>query len=309
MRPEGVIVPLITPVDEQGRLDETGLCRLIEHLVGGGISHVFPAGTTGEFARLSDAVRHELFRLTVKYSRGRAKVYAGISDTSLEAVLDHLRAAEAAGVDACVLSLPYYYPASPSEAVRWFSTVLEATELPVVLYNIPGNVGQILAPEVVERLADKVAGLKDSGGDPDLMKRYLKALGGQGRTASFLAGSEEVLTEAVSLGADGVVPSMANVFPHLWSLLWEYRQDPVYFPSLAKLVNRVNELNSAFSSPIGSILWKKRLLALQGICLSEAVFPANALDPSFDERLQHTRWEVERVIQWFRGEVEIKAGG
>ena len=120
------------------------------------------------------------FGLTVGAIAAGGLRYAGISDTSLEAVTGSFAGGGSGrGVsDACVpQSYPYYYPASPSEAVRWFSTVLEVTELPVVLYNIPGNVGPILAPEVVERPADKVEGLKDSRGDPDLMKRYLKALG------------------------------------------------------------------------------------------------------------------------------------
>ena len=102
---------------------------------------------------------------------------------------------------------------SPSEAVRWFSTVLEATELPVVLYNIPGNVGQILAPEVVERLADKVAGSEGQWGDPDLMKRYLKALGAKDGLLVSWRAAKRCLPRPYPWGPTGLYPPWPTSFP------------------------------------------------------------------------------------------------
>ncbi|MDD2628583.1 MAG: dihydrodipicolinate synthase family protein [Limnochordia bacterium] len=297
MKPEGVVVPIITPVNEHGQVDREGLRRLVNHLIKGGIRGIFPAGTTGEFARLADASRHELFRLTTEYCQGRAQVYAGVSDTSLDAVVGHIRSAEKSGVDACVISLPYYYSLSPEEAKRWFTAVIEATDLPVVLYNIPGNVGQIIPPDVIGALGARVAGMKDSGGDPTLMKEYLQALGGDGRIASFLAGSEEVINEAVSLGAEGVVPSMANVFPRLWSALWAFRHDKTIFPRMVDMVNQVNQLNTCAKLPLCSVLWKKRLLALEGICCENAIFPSSLLEPRFDGLLRQTANKVDTFLR------------
>jgi len=295
MKPDGVIVPIVTPVNESGQIDRPGLERLINHLIQGGIRNIFPAGTTGEFARLQSAVRHELFDLTVQYCRGRARVYAGVSDTSLDEVLNHLHVAEDCAVDACVISLPYYYPTSIAEAQRWFTAITKASVLPVVLYNIPGNIGQILPPQVVAALKGKIVGIKDSGGDAHLMQAYFRSLGGDHRNASFLVGSEKDVGKAIIMGADGVVPSMANVFPGLWSRLWICRHNHTILARTMKLVNRINQLNTYDGLPLSSILWKKRLLNLEGICSANAVYPAETLGPQLDEQLR----KVSRMVQEF----------
>lgn len=299
MKVQGVIVPLITPLDGSGRIHRKGLRRLIDHVVKGGVDGIFLAGTTGEFARLGDSDRHELFVLGAEYCGGRASVYAGVSDSEIKSVESHVRAAEKAGADFCVASLPYYYPVARDEAERWFRRILDITSIPLVLYNIPDNTRASIPPKVISKLKQDIAGLKDSSGSPEWLEKYCSSMRSKESGAALLCGSEEILEDAVHIGADGVVPSMANVFPELWATLWRERNSDM-FCSLAGVVRWINgRLNHRYRSPLSSIIWKKRALELMGICGSDMLFPVNCPESDFDDLI---RAAIDRVSKALHGE-------
>lgn len=289
MRPQGVVVPIVTPLDASGALDKQGLKRLIDHVIEGGVDGVFPAGTTGEFARLDARTRHELFDLCAEYVAGRRPIYAGVTDASFGTVKEHIRAAESAGADVIVASLPYYYTVNTAgEAERWFRAIIDAAARPVMLYDIPGNVGISIRPEAVAALAGDVAGMKDSSGSDELLDAYLAALGGTQRSTGFLCGSENLFEEAVRRGADGIVPSMGNVFPRLWSTLWNRRDDAACVARLMAVVREINQMNGKYESSLGHVAWKKRTLSLLDVCGAEMTLPADAA-PAEDDALLR-RW-------------------
>lgn len=297
MRPQGVVVPIVTPLDASGALDKDGLKRLIDHVIEGGVHGVFPAGTTGEFARLDARTRHELFDLCAEYVGGRRPIYAGVTDASIGTVKEHIKAAEASGADVIVASLPYYYTVTTArEAERWFRAIIEAASKPVILYDIPGNVGVSIRPEAVAALAGDVAGMKDSSGSPELLEQYLAALGGAERSTGFLCGSEDLFEEAVRRGADGIVPSMANVFPKLWSTLWNRREDADVVARLMAVVRDINQMNGRYESSLGHVAWKKRTLSLLGVCGDAMTLPADTAPAEDDDLLRRFISDVESAL-------------
>lgn len=298
MKPQGVVVPLITPLTPEEKLDKRSLQKVIDHVIIGGVDGVFVAGTTGEFARLKDSLRHELFALAAEFCGGRVPVYAGVSDTGLQRVRHHLKAAETAGVDAVVVSLPYYYPVSDATEARvWFEAILGLTSRPVLLYEIPGNVGASIAPATLAKLSPHIAGIKDSSGSPEQMERYIAALGGTARHASFLCGTEALLEKAISLDADGVVPSMANAFPRLWTQTWAVRHSHNLLPPLTATITEMLGLNDLFSGSLGHLLWKKRLLELVGLCSSQVTVPSPQPHQDHDQTLMAAIRRAEDVSQ------------
>src|SRR4051812_8767861 len=115
----GIIPPLVTPLCDRDRLDHGGLERLVEHVVGGGVSGVFILGTTGEAPSLGYRLRRELIERVCRLTAGRVPVLVGITDTAFVESVDLARSAADAGAAAVVLSTPYYFPVGQTELTAY----------------------------------------------------------------------------------------------------------------------------------------------------------------------------------------------
>jgi 4-hydroxy-tetrahydrodipicolinate synthase len=212
IRPEGVIVPLATPLTDDERLDGPALDSLIDRLLPD-VDGVFVLGSSGEFALLEDATRAQLIDRTVERVKGRRPVYAGVGDTGTRRTIANARRASRAGVDALVVCGPFYYPVTDQAALRGhFEAVADVADVPVLLYNIPENTMSTLTPDSVLALAahPNIVGIKDSGGDMFLFQRFLYS---RSRTFSVLQGREQLAAVSLWAGADGVVSVLANFAP------------------------------------------------------------------------------------------------
>jgi 4-hydroxy-tetrahydrodipicolinate synthase len=208
----GVIVPIVTPLAESGALDTAGLECLVNRLIDAGIHGLFVGGTTGEFLALPPQVRIDSFRCVTAAAAGRVPVIAGIGANCLDDILLYADSAAAARADCLALLPPPYFPLSKTQISHFISAVIGQVELPVVLYNIPGLLGKSLVPPIVEALADddRIVGIKDSSGDLNYFSEILKFRDDRFRV---IMGNESYMLDALKLGADGVVPSIANVIP------------------------------------------------------------------------------------------------
>ncbi|MEV6193191.1 dihydrodipicolinate synthase family protein [Streptomyces sp. NPDC051920] len=219
----GVVPPVCTPLTPDREVDVPSLIRLIDHLVDAGVHGLFVLGSTSEVAYLTDAQRRLVVETTVAHVAGGLPVLAGAIDMTTPRVLDHARAARAAGADAIVVTAPFYTRTHPAEIARHFRVVAERAALPLFAYDLPASVHTKLSPELVlELAADGVlAGLKDSSGDLGAFRTVVT--GARSRAGGFtaLTGSEVVVDAALALGADGVVPGLANVDPVGYVRLYE----------------------------------------------------------------------------------------
>ncbi|MFF2362430.1 dihydrodipicolinate synthase family protein [Streptomyces sp. NPDC058122] len=221
----GVVPPVCTPLTPDREVDVPSLTRLIDHLVNAGVHGLFVLGSTSEVAYLTDAQRERVVETTVAHVAGQLPVLAGAIDMTTPRVLDHARTARAAGADAIVVTAPFYTRTHPAEIARHFRLVAARASLPLFAYDLPASVHTKLNPELVlELAADGVlAGLKDSSGDLGSFRTVVTGArtrpGAGGFTA--LTGSEVVVDSALALGADGVVPGLANVDPVGYVRLYE----------------------------------------------------------------------------------------
>ncbi|AXB42269.1 dihydrodipicolinate synthase family protein [Amycolatopsis albispora] len=212
----GVIPPLCTPLHDDWTVDTASFRRHIDAQLTAGVHGIFVLGSSGEVPFLPDAHRRVVLETAVEQAAGRVPVLAGCIDMTTLRVLEHVRDAEKAGADAIVVTAPYYTRTHVAEIDRHFRLIKEQTELPIFAYDIPMAVHNRLDREMVLRLAADgvLAGLKDSSGDEAGFRFVLlrKAERGLDSFAVF-TGSELMVDTALALGADGVVPGLANVDP------------------------------------------------------------------------------------------------
>jgi len=212
----GVIVPLITPLTPEGKLDRQGLKNLITHVLSGGVHAIFVLGSTGEAVALSEKEKKLVIQIAVEYIDGKVPVLAGISDTDLSKIKEKASFCCKMGVDAVVLHLPYYFPLTDEEIFRFFKIVAEFIQPPILLYNIPSMTKLSIPVEKIVKLSREknIIGIKDSSGDMSYFQEILNNVANSG----FLTfvGREILLAEAVLLGANGAVAGGANVAPRLF---------------------------------------------------------------------------------------------
>ena len=218
----GIVPPMVTPLEGRDAIDVSGLERLIEHLLFGGVHGIFVMGTTGEAPSLSYRLRRELVSLTCRQVAGRVPVLVGVTDTSFVETVNMSRHAAEAGAQAVVLAPPYYFPAGQPELLEYVEAIVPALPLPTFLYNMPSHTKLNFAPETVKRAMDipNVVGLKDSSAQMIYFHK-LRALCASRPDFSLLIGPEELMAEAVMFGGHGGVCGGANLFPRLYVDLYE----------------------------------------------------------------------------------------
>lgn len=217
----GVIPPIVTPVDENEQVDETGLRRVIEHVIGGGVHGILALGSNGEFYGLDHEQQERTVRITVEQVNGRVPVYMGIGAITTRECVALARKGEALNVQAITILPPMFLTPSEEELYRHFRAVAEATPLPVLLYNNPDRVGNNISANLMERLADipNIAGVKDSSGDLTLTAEYIRRTRDKG--FKVMAGRDVMILGSLVYGAVGCVASTANIVPALVVEIYE----------------------------------------------------------------------------------------
>jgi 4-hydroxy-tetrahydrodipicolinate synthase len=214
---KGVVCPIVTPFQADGAtVHERGVHQLVERLIGQGAHGIFPGGTTGEVWALDDEQWSRLIRFCVEAARGRAPVYAGISQPSTAGAVARAKKAEQLGADLVVSLAPYYAPPSQGDIIRHFQAVAAASALPVIVYQFPGIVKASIALPTYAELAQmpNIVGVKDSLADVTEFRHMLNLLRGKGQDFRLFLGSDILADCAVLMGAQGVVPSISNVIGH-----------------------------------------------------------------------------------------------
>ncbi len=218
----GIIPPLVTPLAGRDRIDEAGLERLIEHVLGGGVHGLFILGTTGEGPSLSHALRRNLIERVCSQVQGRVPVLVGITDAAFAESIRMAEHAAACGADALVSAPPFYFQAGQAELQEYFQHLVPELPLPLMLYNMPGCTKIAFEPATLKALLalDNVAGLKDSSADMRYFHQ-VRPLFAARPDLSLLIGPEDLLAEALLFGAHGGVSGGANLFPELYVGLYE----------------------------------------------------------------------------------------
>ena len=213
---KGVIPPMVTPLTAEGDLDVSGLDRLIEHLIDGGVHGIFLLGTTGEAPSLSFELKKELIDRACEIIDKRVQVLVGITDTVFKSSVILSEHAQTAGADAIVVAPPFYFPISENEMHDYLVSLVAELTLPFVLYNMPSCTKMHLSIHFVEQAKQLGAiGVKDSSGDFDYLLSLIQTFKNDSNF-SIIAGTESFLSNTVSNGGHGSVAGGANFQPKLY---------------------------------------------------------------------------------------------
>ena len=199
---------LITPF-RNGNVDYETYVSLLDRQVKAGIHFLVPLGTTGETPCLDARERLRILELTKEHCGGRPVVVGG-GTNSLAQTLDGIRNLDRFSPDAYLIVVPYYNKPTQEGMYQHFKTIAECTDLPQILYNVPGRTGSDLLPETVGRLSkiENIVGIKEATGDVSRVKK-IKQLAGEGFIV--LSGDDATFLDSMKEGAEGVISVTTNV--------------------------------------------------------------------------------------------------
>jgi len=208
----GSMVALVTPMFEDGKIDEDSLQRLVDFHVQNHTDAIVSVGTTGESATLDEAEHCHVVRRTVEMAAGRIPVIAGTGANSTREAIILTRCAMEAGVDACLLVTPYYNKPTQEGLYLHFRAVAEAVPVPQILYNVPSRTACDLLPETVERLStiSNIVGIKEATGKLDRAREIMDRCSDR---LDVYSGDDATAMELMLLGGKGNISVTANVAP------------------------------------------------------------------------------------------------
>lgn len=200
-----LITAMITPFTEDNQLDWESVEKILEHLIRTGSDSIVVVGTTGESPTLSVEEKLNLYRFAVQHANGRAKIIAGTGSNHTQQSVELTKEAEKIGVDGALLVVPYYNKPSQAGLYRHFEAISKGTNLPIMLYNIPGRTGINMTVDTMAQLSqlENIVAIKESSGDLDQITQLISVL--DNKKTKVYSGDDSLLLPILSVGGTGVV--------------------------------------------------------------------------------------------------------
>lgn len=206
-----IITAMITPMNKDRKVDYKALEKLVEHLISTGSNALLIAGTTGESPTLTHDEEVEIFTFVKKIANGRCKLIMGAGSNCTETAVMATKNAKDAGAEAVLSVVPYYNKPSQKGLLAHFGAIAESTDLPVLLYNIPGRTGITMKPETIAELAHKhknIFAVKQSLADMDVITETRRLCPDD---FVIYSGDDSLTLPMVSVGAYGVISVASHI--------------------------------------------------------------------------------------------------
>jgi 4-hydroxy-tetrahydrodipicolinate synthase len=277
----GVVIPMITPFDEAGRLDEAAAEMMVERLLQAG-TIPFILGTTGEAASISLDLRLQWVKRVTALVPPDTLVYAGISDNCLENTLAMANQFFDLGIRAFVVHLPSYYPLSPEMMLRYYLNLADRCPAPVMIYNIKSTTHMSIPLDVIDVLSGhpNIVGLKDSERDLDRLRALASAYT-EREDFSLFSGWTVQSANTLLMGFDGVVPSTGNMIPGPFRQLYDaaLRGDKEAALAWQEKIDPLAKYHQDGMLGSEAIVALKVLMNAMGLCGSAVLPPLIRLTP------------------------------
>jgi len=213
----GMGVALITPFKEDESVDYTALGRLVDYQIKNGIDYLVVLGTTAETATLTEEEKKQLTAFIINRVKSRVPIVLGVGGNCTRAVVEELQTKDFTGVDAILSVTPYYNKPSQEGIYQHYKSIAEATELPIVLYNVPGRTGVNMTSDTTLRLARdfvNIVAVKEASGNISQMDEIIK---NKPKDFMVISGDDGITFPLITLGAVGVISVIGNAFPKEFS--------------------------------------------------------------------------------------------
>ena len=210
-------VALITPFKEDESVDYEALGRLVDYLLQNGADYLVVLGTTAETPTLTEEEKKKIIELVVTKVRHRIPIVLGVGGNCTKSVVDKLKNDNFEGIDAILSVVPYYNKPSQEGIYQHYKAIAQATELPVILYNVPGRTGVNMTAETTLRLAREfknIIAVKEASGNITQMDDIIK---NKPKDFNVISGDDGITFPLITLGAIGVISVIGNAFPREFS--------------------------------------------------------------------------------------------
>lgn len=209
---QGTGVALVTPFDHQLRIDWAGLARLIAHVSAAEVDYLVVQGTTGEAATTTQQEKRELLHFIQEHNTRQLPIVYGLAGNATQALVETMATTDWAGIDAILLSSPYYNKPSQEGIYQHYQTLAAAAPKPILLYNVPSRTGANVAAATTLRLFQetRIVGIKEASSN---FVQCIQIAQGAPRDCALIAGDDILALPMISIGAVGVISALANAFP------------------------------------------------------------------------------------------------
>jgi 4-hydroxy-tetrahydrodipicolinate synthase len=288
---KGLGVAMVTPFTPAGEVDFAGLRKLIQHLINGGVDYLVVMGTTGENPTLTEYEQRGILDTVLEENNGKLPVVFGMGGNYTAALTHRIATYNLKGVSALLSASPYYNKPNQNGILNHYDAVVSVSELPVIIYNVPGRTGSNISAETTLKLAELpgIIGTKEASGNFAQCMEILKH-----RPDDFLviSGDDSYTLPFISLGMDGVISVIGNAYPTEFSdlvnkaLADDFEGARIGHYALLDLMNTIFEDGSP-----GGI---KVILNELGICGPTLRAP---LYPPSDKVIGHLRMQMDSLKQ------------
>lgn len=278
----GACTALVTPFLNH-EINYPMLEQLLRRQLDAGIEAIVICGTTGESPALSDEEKLELFRRAKKYVGTTCRIIAGTGSNCTKRAAQLSKKAEQTGVDGLLVVSPYYNKANPDGLYRHYEAIAAATQLPVIVYNVPSRTGMDISPESCSALSriTNIVGIKEASAD---ITKFTKILRLCGERMTVWSGNDDMTVAAAALGAKGVISVLSNVCPVLTQAMARAALDGD-FDTAAALQIQLQPLVEALFSDVNPIP-VKAAMAIIGYDCGECRLPLGKLSEEKRSRLK-----------------------
>ena len=276
---QGVVVPMITPVTNNGVLDTKAVERIIEFFSQAGVSPLL-MGTTGEGNSVSQKDGLLFVETAAKAANKRITIYAGLTGNCFSEQLSQAEAYTKAGADVIVATLPTYYALTQEQMENYYLTLANNITGPLMLYNILATTHMSIPVDVINRLSEhkNIVGLKDSERDLERMAQCIDIAKGR-EDFCYFCGWAAQSAHSLELGGDGIVPSTGNFVPEMFQQLYEaaVKGDMTTANRLQDETNEIAKIYQKDRTLGQSLAALKVMMGTKGLCGPEMLMPLTRL--------------------------------
>lgn len=209
---KGAGTAIITPFNENG-VDYEKFAKLIDWQIESGIDSIIVGGTTGEGSTLTDEEHREIIRFSVEQAKGRVPIIAGTGSNDTDYAISLTKYSASVGADAALVVTPYYNKATQKGLIKMYEMIADASDIPLILYNVPSRTGVNIEPKTLLELADhpNICGIKEANGD---ISKIVEEIALVGDKLDFYSGNDDQVIPMLSMGGKGVISVLSNVLPY-----------------------------------------------------------------------------------------------
>lgn len=272
---KGIGTALITPMTDDGRIDYAAMERLVQRQLDANIDALIVCATTGEAPTLTDEEHIEVIRLVAEMAKGKTPIVAGTGSNYTDHAVEMSIKARDVGADALLCVSPYYNKCTQRGLIESYTKIANATELPMIVYNVPGRTGVNIKPATYEKLAEhpRIVGIKEANGD---IGSVVDTMARCGDKIDMYSGNDDQIVPILSMGGIGCISVISNLLPaetrqicNLWfagDTVGAARQQMKYKPLIDALFSEVNPIPA------------KAAMAAMGLCSAYARLPLTPME-------------------------------